>query len=203
MAASDANVFPPKNTAYRIPLSFRKNDGTLITGWTGAASVVATDASSGAGGTPTEIGSTGLGYLDLTSGQMNGELIQVLATVTNTDALPAIVSIYTGGIAEMQAALPTDASIATEVWATAPTIPTASEVATAVWGASITAPTDGHPTTYGPLVVLTLYFQRNLWTKVGETLSLYATGDTVMDTPLVIQNYSVSQTGFVRSEAEV
>lgn len=112
MAASDASVFPPLNAAFRIPVSFRDTSGAIITGWTGAASVVVVDgASLGAGGTPTEVGSTGLGFLDLTNTQMNGKLVQVKCTVTNTNATPFVAFIYTGGVIQMQAGLATAAEV--------------------------------------------------------------------------------------------
>ena len=97
MASGDANVFPPKNTAFRLyGIHFRDNTGALVTSWTGAASSISIDgAAASSGGTPTEIGTTGMGYLDLTSGDMNGEAISVKCTVTNASANGFVSAIYT------------------------------------------------------------------------------------------------------------
>jgi hypothetical protein len=112
MAATDATVFPPKNTPFRLAIAFRDNTGALITGWTGAASTLVIDAASpAAGGTPTEVGSSGLGYLDLTAAEMNGQLIEVACTITNANAKAFVGFIYTNGVVQMTAGLPTTSNI--------------------------------------------------------------------------------------------
>lgn len=79
-----------------MPVCFRDTSGNLITGWTGAASLVSVDAAAGiAGNAPVEIGSTGMGYLDLSAAQMNGQLIEVKCTVTNLNFTAFVAGIYT------------------------------------------------------------------------------------------------------------
>lgn len=96
MAASDARPVPRKNTAFRMPVVLRKNDGTLIGTWTGADSEVSIDGGAYADCTSeaTEIGSSGTGYLDLTAAEMNGDMIMVKITFTNTGALPLVFTLY-------------------------------------------------------------------------------------------------------------
>lgn len=96
MAASDAMPVPKKNVAYRHYFALRKADGTLATGWAGADSEVSKD-----GGTftdctneATEIGSTGVGYIDLTSAEMNADCVILKSTFTTTDALPFVVALF-------------------------------------------------------------------------------------------------------------
>ncbi|MFN8450262.1 MAG: hypothetical protein U0521_17170 [Anaerolineae bacterium] len=55
-----------------------KNDGSVITGWTGAAASVSKDGATAASATntPTEIASSfGVGYLDLTATEMNADAV--------------------------------------------------------------------------------------------------------------------------------
>lgn len=96
MAATDARPVPRKNTAYRLPLAIRKNDGTLITTWAGQDSKVSLDGEAFADCTneATEIGTSGCGYIDLTAGEMNADSVIVKITVTNTDALPVVIVLY-------------------------------------------------------------------------------------------------------------
>ena len=96
MAATDARPVPIKNTAFRYYFCIRKNDGTLITSWTGADSEVSLDGASFADCTneATEIGTSGVGYLDLTSSEMNADAVTLKITVTNTSALPLVVTFF-------------------------------------------------------------------------------------------------------------
>lgn len=96
MAATDARPVPRKNAAFRLYLAIRKSDGTLITSWTGADSEVSIDGASFADCTneATEIGTTGCGYIDFTSSEMNGDAIVYKLTVTNTSALPVVVTLF-------------------------------------------------------------------------------------------------------------
>lgn len=96
MAATDARPVPRKNTAYRLPLAIRKNDGTLITTWAGQDSEVSLDGAAFADCTneATEIGTSGCGYIDLTADEMNADSVIVKITVTNTDALPVVIVLY-------------------------------------------------------------------------------------------------------------
>jgi hypothetical protein len=96
MASSDARPVPIKNTAYRHYFCFRKNDGTLITTWAGMDSEVSKDGGNFADCTneATEIQTSGCGYIDLTSTEMNADSVVLKATVTNTDALPYVCTLF-------------------------------------------------------------------------------------------------------------
>jgi hypothetical protein len=80
MASTDARLFPLKNTAYRVSFPLFDEAGDLVTGATGD-SEVSKDGGSFADCTneATEIGSTGIYYLDLTSTEMNADtaIVQV------------------------------------------------------------------------------------------------------------------------------
>lgn len=97
MAATDARIIPRKNAAYRLYLEFRDNTGALI----GAAATspdteVSIDGGSFADCTNefTDIGTTGCGYIDLTSSEMNGDAVYVKSTCTNTNAKPFTIVLY-------------------------------------------------------------------------------------------------------------
>ncbi len=96
MAASDARPVPRKNTAFRLYFAIRKSDGTLITTWAGADSEVSLDGGSFSDCTneATEIGTSGCGYIDFTAGEMNADAVVYKLTVTNTDALPLVFTLF-------------------------------------------------------------------------------------------------------------
>lgn len=97
MAATDARPVPRKNAAFRFYFAIRKpSDGTLITTWTGADSEVSLDgaAFSDCTNEATEIGTTGCGYLDLTSSEMNADAVVLKITVTNTGAVPLVYTFF-------------------------------------------------------------------------------------------------------------
>lgn len=96
MAATDARPVPRKNAAWRVYFAVRKNDGTLITTWAGQDSEVSLDGAAFADCTneATEVGTSGCGYLDLTSSEMNADEITLKITVTNTDALPLVLTVF-------------------------------------------------------------------------------------------------------------
>lgn len=89
MAASDATPVPVKNQAWRFTFAIRKADGSLVTGWTGADSEISKDQGAFADCTneATEIGSSGIGYLDVTATETNCNNFIIKVSVTNTDAL--------------------------------------------------------------------------------------------------------------------
>jgi hypothetical protein len=78
MAASDARLFPLKNTALRVSFSLRDASNDLVTGAT-CDSEVPKDGAAFADCTneATEIGATGIYYLDLTSTEMNADTVIV------------------------------------------------------------------------------------------------------------------------------
>jgi hypothetical protein len=93
MAANDARPVPRKNAAFRFYFAIRKpSDSTLITTWTGQDSEVSLDGAAFADCTneATEIGTSGVGYIDLTSSEMNADSVVLKITVTNTGAVPLV-----------------------------------------------------------------------------------------------------------------
>jgi len=96
MASTDAIPVPRKNAAFRFHFAIRKNDGTLVTTWAGQDSEVSKDGGSFADCTneATEIGTSGCGYIDLTSTEMNADCVMLKVTVTNTDALTLVFVFY-------------------------------------------------------------------------------------------------------------
>lgn len=138
MASTDARPLPIKNTAYRLYFDIRKGDGTLITSWTGADSEVSKDGGNYADCTneATEIQTSGTGYLDLTSTEMNADSVVVKITVTNSGALPVVATLYPneGGDIDVDvtyiagAATTAEASLAAEFTLSADTQSTTSIV---------------------------------------------------------------------------
>jgi hypothetical protein len=96
MAASDARPVPRKNAAWRYYFDVRKNDGTLITTWTGQDTEVSIDGGNFADATAeaTEIQTSGCGYIDLSADEMNGDCIVIKTTVTNAGALPVVTTVF-------------------------------------------------------------------------------------------------------------
>lgn len=84
MAATDATYFPVKNQAYRLTRVFtlvttgKESSGSL----TSLAATVSKDqgAAATATGTPTQVGTTGLVYLDLTATEMNADTVVIRFT---------------------------------------------------------------------------------------------------------------------------
>jgi len=107
MASTDARPVPKKNTAYRHYFAIRKNDGTLITTWAGQDSELSQDGGAFADATneATEIGTSGIGYIDLTAGEMNNDAVVLKVTVTNTDALPYVVTLFPEETGDIRTAL--------------------------------------------------------------------------------------------------
>jgi hypothetical protein len=106
MAATDARPVPRKNAAFRFYFAIRKPaDGTLITTWAGADSEVSLDgaAFSDCTNEATEIGTTGCGYIDLTSSEMNADAVVLKVTVTNTGAVPLVYTFFPEEIGDYRA----------------------------------------------------------------------------------------------------
>jgi hypothetical protein len=90
MAASDAVPVPKKNTAYRIYFPIFDKTGALVSGAAGLDSELSKD-----GGTmtdctneATEIGASGIYFLDLTSTECNADCCAGVTKTTTTDARP-------------------------------------------------------------------------------------------------------------------
>lgn len=96
MAASDARPVPRKNTAFRYYFALRKSDGTLVTSWAGQDSEVSLDGASYNDCTneATEVSGSGSGYLDLTAAEMNADAVLLKVTVSNSNALPLVVTLF-------------------------------------------------------------------------------------------------------------
>lgn len=106
MASTDARPVPRKNAAFRHYFCLRNSaDGTLITSWTSADSEVSLDGASFSDCTneATEIGTTGCGYIDLTSGEMNADAVLYKLTVTNTGAIPYVVTFFPEEVGDYRA----------------------------------------------------------------------------------------------------
>lgn len=97
MPAGDARPVPRKNTAFRLYFAVRNSTtGALITSWTGADSEVSLDGGSFADCTneATEIGTSGCGFIDLTSSEMNADAVVYKLTLTNSNALPLVLTLF-------------------------------------------------------------------------------------------------------------
>jgi hypothetical protein len=96
MAATDARPVPIKNTAYRHYFHYWKTDSTMLTSITGADTQVSKDGAAFGVCTNefTEIGTSGPGYIDLTSTEMNADSVVIKSTCTNTGAVPYIYYFY-------------------------------------------------------------------------------------------------------------
>jgi hypothetical protein len=96
MAATDARPVPIKNTAYRHSFHFWKTDSTVITSITSPDTQVSKDGAAFGACTNefTEIGTSGPGYIDLTSTEMNADCVIIKSTCTNTGAVPYIYYLY-------------------------------------------------------------------------------------------------------------
>lgn len=96
MTAAAATPLPLKNTAFRFYFDLRTAAGVLVTGWTTPTATVSLDGGNYASssGTPTEIQTSGTGYLDLTAGEMNTNNTIIKVSVANTGALVPTFYIY-------------------------------------------------------------------------------------------------------------
>lgn len=91
-------MFPPrKNTAFTLVLVIRDADGDPVSGASALDSEVSIDGGSFSDCTneATEIGSTGIYTLALTSGEMNGDVITVQTKTSSSGAKTAVNVIYT------------------------------------------------------------------------------------------------------------
>lgn len=94
MASSDARPVPRKNTAFRVYFPLLDADGDTVTGASGLDSEVSIDgaAFSDCTNEATEIGSSGIYYLDLTAGEMNGDavVVQVKTSTVGAKTTPIV-----------------------------------------------------------------------------------------------------------------
>ena len=102
MALADAQAFPAKGTAIRIPISMWEKDGDPITAsWTGVA-VKISDSSTGTTiaditgeVTLSQFTGTNAGVLDIPASRTNAPFFVVQVTVGNSDAIPSHYAVYT------------------------------------------------------------------------------------------------------------
>jgi hypothetical protein len=96
MAASDSRPVPRKNVAFRLLLVLKDEAGDLVTDWSGASAAATISKDGGnfasTSNAPTEIQSSGTGYLDLTSTEMNADGVVVLVTATGAKDL--VIAMY-------------------------------------------------------------------------------------------------------------
>jgi len=96
MPAGDAMPVPRKNTAFRLYIDVRNSSGTLVTTWAGADSEESLDGGAFTDCTneATEIGTSGIGFLDLTAAEMNADCTIIKITFTNTGAVTPVFYLY-------------------------------------------------------------------------------------------------------------
>jgi hypothetical protein len=108
MASTDAKAIPVKNTALRITFPILDADGDLVTGASSLDSEVSKDGGTFADCTneATEIATaSGMYYLDLTSGEMNGDTIAVIVKSGSGKTTPIV--LYTAARSVNDLAYPT------------------------------------------------------------------------------------------------
>ena len=96
MPASDSMPVPRRNTAFRLYFELRNSSGTLVTTWAGADSEESLDGGAFTDCTneATEIGTSGIGFLDLTAAEMNADCTIIKITFTNTGAVTPVFYLY-------------------------------------------------------------------------------------------------------------
>jgi len=97
MASTDARPVPRKNIAYRVTFPIFDADGDLVTGATGLDSEVSIDGGTFADCTneATEIAtSSGMYFLDLTSGEMNGDTVAIIVKTSSVGAKTSPIVMY-------------------------------------------------------------------------------------------------------------
>jgi len=109
MASTDAKAIPVKNAAYRITFPIFDADGDLVSGAASLDSEVSKDAGNFAdcSSEATEIQSTGIYYLDLTSDEMNADTVVVQTKTSTTGAKTAVNVLYTAARSINDLAYPT------------------------------------------------------------------------------------------------
>lgn len=94
MAATDARPVCRKGVAWRLYFALRTSAGALYTSWAAQDSEVSLDGASFADCTneATEIGTSGCGYLDLTSSETNADCIVI--KIATTGGLTAVFTVF-------------------------------------------------------------------------------------------------------------
>lgn len=96
MASTDALPVPRKNTAFRVTFPLLDADGDLVSGAAGLDSEVSKDGGSFADCTneATEIGTSGIYTLDLTSTEMNADCVAIIVKTSTTGAKTTVIILY-------------------------------------------------------------------------------------------------------------
>lgn len=96
MAASDSRPVPRKNTAFRVYFPILDADGDPVSGAAGLDSERSIDGAAFADCTneATEIGSSGIYYLDLTASEMNGDGVVVRIQTSTSGAKTTPIILY-------------------------------------------------------------------------------------------------------------
>ncbi len=96
MAATDARAIPFKNQAYRVTFPLYDADGDPVIGAAALDSEVSKDAGAFADCTneATEIGTSGIYYLDLTSTEMNADTVAIRVQTSTVGAKTTVIILY-------------------------------------------------------------------------------------------------------------
>lgn len=96
MASTDARLIPYKSAAWRVTFPILDADGDPVSGATGLDSEVSKDAAAFADCTneATEIGSTGVYYLDLTNSEMDADTVSIRVQTSSSGAKTTIIVVY-------------------------------------------------------------------------------------------------------------
>lgn len=96
MASTDARPVPQKNVAFRVYFPILDNDGDPVSAASALDSEVSKDGAAFADATSeaTEIGTSGIYYLDLTNTEMNADCVVVQVKTSTTDAKTVVLVFY-------------------------------------------------------------------------------------------------------------
>ncbi len=96
MASTDARAIPYKSAAWRVTFPILDADGDPVTGATALDSEISKDGGAFADCTneATEIGSSGIYYLDLTSTEMGADTVAIRVQTTSSGAKTTILITY-------------------------------------------------------------------------------------------------------------
>lgn len=185
MASSDARPIPRKNVAYRVTFPILDADGDLVTGATGLDSEVSIDGGAFADCTneATEIAtSSGMYYLDLTSGEMNGDTVAVIIKTSSAGAKTTPMVFYPEEAGDVRADV-------VQWLGTAPSTPTVAGVPNVnvkTWNDLTTVALPLVPTTAGRTLDVSAGGEAGIdWANVGtpgSTVNLSATTTNLVNT---------------------
>ena len=96
MASTDARLIPYKSAAWRVTFPILDADGDPVSGATGLDSGVSMDGTWFAGCTneATEIGASGVYYLDLTNSEMNADTVAIRVQTSSSGAKTTLLVAY-------------------------------------------------------------------------------------------------------------